>query len=205
MNRLCITALLAAFVGAGLAGTASAREAAQPAQARLLGETVKPGQWEFNSQLQMPAMPQMPAGAPLPSGTTMQPRAGMKSTYRTCVDSEKAVPSDPRGQCKIENVERKGATVSWTGTCATGQGTVRSEGVAGSVEPEPLALEGVDRGAGQFEEELVDLDGRHEAQARHGLNPARDPRGNGVRGGGELQPKPFFDIGHQLRRGEAHL
>lgn len=130
MNRLCITALLAAFVGAGLAGTASPRETAQPAQARLLGETVKPGQWEFNSQLQMPAMPQLPAGAQLPSGTTTQPGAGMKSTYRTCVDSEKAVPSDPRGQCKIEHVERQGATVTWTGTCATGQGTVRSEGVA---------------------------------------------------------------------------
>jgi len=75
-------------------------------------------------------MPQMPAGAQLPSGTTTQPGAGMKSTYRTCVDSEKAVPSDPRGQCKIEHVERQGATVTWTGTCATGQGTVRSEGVA---------------------------------------------------------------------------
>src|SRR5436305_12781811 len=102
MNRLCITALLAAFVGAGLAGNASAREAAQPAQARLLGETVKPGQWEFNSQLQMPAMPQLPAGAQLPSGTTTQPGAGMKSTYRTWLDSEQAVTSDPPGQCKVE-------------------------------------------------------------------------------------------------------
>jgi Protein of unknown function (DUF3617) len=130
MTRLCITASLAVFIAAGLAGTASAREAAQPAQARVLAETVKPGQWEFTSQLQMPGMPQMPGGAQLPSGTTMQPGAGIKSTYRTCVDSEKAVPSDPRGQCKIENVERKGATVTWTGTCTTGQGTVRSQGAA---------------------------------------------------------------------------
>src|SRR5919206_639465 len=130
MTKLCITASLAVVIAAGLAGTASAREAAQRAQARVLAETVKPGQWEFTSQLQMPGMPQMPGGAQSPSGTTMQPGGGMKSTYRTCVDSEKAVPSDPRGQCKIENVRRGGATVTWTGACTTGQGTVRSEGVA---------------------------------------------------------------------------
>src|ERR1051325_11788354 len=108
MPRLGITASLLVFIGAGLAGTASAREAAQPAQARILAETVRPGQWEFTSQLQMPGMPQMPGGAQLPSGTTMQPGAGMKSTYRTCVDSDKTVPSVLRGQCKIENVERQG-------------------------------------------------------------------------------------------------
>src|SRR5438874_174756 len=114
MNRLCITALLAAFVGAGLAGNASAREAAQPAQARLLGETVKPGQWEFNSQLQMPAMPQMPAGAQLPSGTTTQPGAGMKSTYRTCVDSEKAAP----GSSTKSSLTSTGATRRKPGTAS---------------------------------------------------------------------------------------
>ena len=94
-----------------------------------VGDTVKPGQWEFTSQMQMPGMPQMPAGAQTPPNMQMQ-AGGMKSTYRTCIDSERAVPSDPRGQCKIENVRREGATISWTGTCATGQGTVRSEGVA---------------------------------------------------------------------------
>jgi hypothetical protein len=129
MNRLWIAGLAIA-AGAAIAAAAGAAETPQRVQGRTLAEAVKPGQWEFTSQLQMPGTPQMPAGARLPSGTTMQPGAGMKSTYRTCVDSEKAVPSDPRGQCKIGNVDRKGATVSWTGTCATGQGTVRSEGVA---------------------------------------------------------------------------
>jgi hypothetical protein len=130
MNRLWMAAVAAAFVSTGMAGIGSAAEPVQLAQARVLADTVKPGQWEFTSQMQMPGGAQLPPGVQAPSGTSMQPGAGMRSTYRACIDSERAVPSDPRGACKIDNVRRNGATVTWTGTCTTGQGTVRSEGVA---------------------------------------------------------------------------
>jgi hypothetical protein len=130
MNRLWIAALTMALAGTGMAAAASAAEAVLPVQARVLADTVKPGQWEFTSQMQMPGGMQLPPGVQAPSGTSMQPGAGMRSTYRACIDSEKAVPSDPRGACKIDNVRRNGATVTWTGTCATGQGAVRSEGTA---------------------------------------------------------------------------
>src|SRR3982751_3012603 len=131
MNRLWIMAAAVAFASARMAGIGSAAEPARPAQAqgRVLADTVKPGQWEFTSQMQMPGGAQLPPGMQAPSGTSMQPGAGMRSTYRACIDSEKAVPSDPRGACKIDNVRRNGATVSWTGTCTTGQGAVRSEGI----------------------------------------------------------------------------
>jgi hypothetical protein len=129
MRKLWIAMLALGAASASAVGAASAKEAVQLAQARVLADTVKPGQWEFTSQMQMPGMPQMPAGSSLPPNVQMQ-AGGMKSTYRTCIDAEKAVPSDPRGQCKIDNVRRDGATISWTGTCATGQGAVRSEGVA---------------------------------------------------------------------------
>ena len=129
MTRLWIAPLALLFASAAAVGAGNAREAAQPAQARALADTVRPGQWEFTSQMQMPGMPQMPPGSSLPPNVQAQ-AGGMKSTYRACIDSEKAVPSDPRGQCTIENVRRDGATVTWTGACATGQGTVRSEGVA---------------------------------------------------------------------------
>jgi hypothetical protein len=128
MNRLWIAGLAIA-AGAAIAGAAGAAETPQRVQGSALPGAVKPGQWEFTSQMQMPGMPQMPPGARVPANAQM-PAGGMQSTYKTCVDSEKAVPSDPRGQCRIEHVQRDGATVSWTGTCATGQGTVRSEGVA---------------------------------------------------------------------------
>ena len=130
MNRLWIAAMIMAFASIGIAEAAGPAERVEPAQPRVLADTVKPGQWEFTSQMQMPGGTQMPPGMQMPSGTTMPPGAGMRSTYQACIDSEKAVPSDPRGQCKIDNVRRNGATVSWTGTCTTGQGAVRSEGVA---------------------------------------------------------------------------
>src|SRR4051794_2926310 len=122
MNRLWIAAVAAALVSAGMAAIGSAAEPVQSVQARVLADTVKPGQWEFTSQMQMPGGAQLPPGMQAPSGTSMQPGAGMRSTYRACINSEKAVPSDPRGACKIDNVRRNGATVSWAGTCTTGQG-----------------------------------------------------------------------------------
>src|SRR5438874_13103109 len=91
MNRLWIAAAAAAFVSAGMAEVGSAAETVQPAQARVLADIVKPGQWEFTSQMQMPGGAQLPSGVQMPSGTSMQPGAGMRSTYRACIDSEKAV------------------------------------------------------------------------------------------------------------------
>ena len=128
MKPLWITGLTIALGGTGLAG-ADASQQMQLAQARVLADTVKPGQWEFTSQLQMPGMPHLPPGVPSRPNVQM-PQGGMASTYRACVDSDRAVPSDPRGGCKVEHVQRNGGTVSWTGTCTTAQGTVRSEGVA---------------------------------------------------------------------------
>src|SRR5438477_10934309 len=100
MNRLWIAGLAVA-AGAAIAAAASAAEPPQRMQGRVLADTVKPGQWEFTSQMQMPGTPQMSAGSSVPPNVQAQ-TGGMKSTYQTCVDSDKAVPSDPRGQCKIE-------------------------------------------------------------------------------------------------------
>src|SRR3979490_418629 len=98
MNRLWIAAVAAAFASAGMAGIGGAAGPVQPAQARVLADTVKPGQWEFTSQMQMPGGAQLPPGMQAPSGTSMQPGAGMKSTYRAGIDSETAGPGDPGGR-----------------------------------------------------------------------------------------------------------
>src|SRR5258707_641340 len=130
MNRLWIAALTMALAGTGMAAAASAAEAVLPVPARVLADNVKTRPWGITSPMQMAGAMQPPARGQAPSRTSLQPGAGMRSTYRACIDSEKAVPSDPRGACKIDNVRRNGATVTWTGTCATGQGAVRSEGTA---------------------------------------------------------------------------
>jgi hypothetical protein len=97
-------------------------------------DAIKPGRWEFTSQMQTPAMPatpQLPPGVTLPLGVTMPPAGGgMNVTHTSCIETDKAVPTDPRPECKIDRMQRDGGTVSWATTCTTGQGTIRSQGVA---------------------------------------------------------------------------
>ena len=114
-------ATAAAFFGALQAVTLPLAQAA---------DGIKPGRWEFTSQTQMPAMPQLPPGTQLPPGVQLRPGGGMNVTHTSCVEPDKAVPTDPRGDCKVERMQRNGATINWSTTCTTAQGPVRSEGVA---------------------------------------------------------------------------
>jgi hypothetical protein len=100
---------------------------AVPARA---ADGIKPGRWEFSSQMQMPAMPQLPPGTHLPSGVQLQQGGGMSATHTSCIEPDRAVPTDPRPECRIERMQRNGGTVNWTTTCTTAQGAVHSEGVA---------------------------------------------------------------------------
>lgn len=101
---ICGLALLALMIGSAI-----------PARA---ADAIKGGNWEFTSQLQGLA------GAAAPSGGVVG------STQMLCINAERAVPTDPRQGCTIDRTQRNGGTVSWTGTCTTPQGKVRSEGVA---------------------------------------------------------------------------
>ena len=117
--RLAAGTLLALALPAGLAS--------EPAHS---AEAIKPGRWEFTSQMQAPAMPQLPPGVSLPAGVQARPGSGVAATHTTCIDPENSVPTDPRRECKIERMQRNGATVNWSTTCTMPQGAVRSDGVA---------------------------------------------------------------------------
>ncbi len=95
-------------------------------------DAIKGGRWEFTSQMQMamPQMPKLPPGVSLPPGMALKPGGGMSVTHTACVDPDKAVPSDPRGECKIDRMQRDGSTVKWSTTCKTKEGTAHSEGEA---------------------------------------------------------------------------
>ncbi len=93
-------------------------------------ETIKPGRWEFTSQMQMPGGAQLPAGTSLPPGLQGRPGGGMSATHTSCIDPDKAVPTDPRPECRVDRMQRNGATIAWSSSCTTAQGTVRSDGVA---------------------------------------------------------------------------
>ena len=98
--------------------------------AAYAADTVKPGKWEFSSQMQMPATPPLPPGTSLPPGVQLRQGGGASTTHTSCIELEKAVPTDPRPECRIERMTRNGVTANWATTCTTGQGNVRSEGVA---------------------------------------------------------------------------
>ena len=83
-------------------------------------DAVKPGRWEFTSQLQLPGAPPTTAAAP----------AGASASHTMCVDPDKAVPADPRPECKTERMSREGGTVNWATACTSPRGAVRSDGVA---------------------------------------------------------------------------
>lgn len=118
-RQLALTALLLA------AAMWQETAAAQTAQG------IKPGRWEFTSQMQMPGgAPQLPPGTQLPPGVQMPAGGGMSASHTSCIDPERAVPTDPRPECKIDRMQRSGTTVNWSTTCTTAQGAVRSTGVA---------------------------------------------------------------------------
>jgi hypothetical protein len=118
IRRLAAAAMLLALFQTGTAISASA------------AETIKPGRWEFTSQMQMPGGAQMPSGTSLPPGVQGRPGGGMSATHSSCINPDQAVPTDPRPECRVERMQRNGATITWSASCTTGQGTVRSDGVA---------------------------------------------------------------------------
>jgi hypothetical protein len=94
-------------------------------------DPIKSGEWEFSTQLQAPSMRELPAGTSLPPGAqSAASGGGMKVAHTQCVEPDKAVPSDPRRECKVEKMERKGSVITWSTSCKGAQGTVESAGTA---------------------------------------------------------------------------
>ena len=94
---------------------------AMPAVAHA-ADAVKAGKWEFTTQMQLPPMPQSQPGA------QPGPASGQPMTRTACVDPGHPIPLED--QCKLDNMQHRGATVSWSMTCDMPQGAVRSTGSA---------------------------------------------------------------------------
>ena len=95
---------------------------------------IKPGEWQFSTQLQTQAPPQasgtqlLPGAAP-PAGTA-PPGGALKTTYTSCIAADKAVPSAFGSGCTLDSAQRNGARITWSMTCTNRQNAVRSDGVA---------------------------------------------------------------------------
>jgi hypothetical protein len=81
---------------------------------------IRPGLWEFISQ-----------GPALPFRFSATGGAySASSSFTSCMDPTRSVPTDPRLACKVDGMNRSGATISWQTTCSLPEGTYRSEAVA---------------------------------------------------------------------------
>lgn len=102
----------------------AATGASRALAAEAVTQAIKPGRWEFTSQLQMPAGVALPAGVQLPAG------GGAHATHTGCIEADKAVPTDPRPECHIDRITRDGAVITWVANCTESHGVVHSAGVA---------------------------------------------------------------------------
>ena len=82
----------------------------------------KPGKWQVKVEMEMPGMPMK-----MPPVTTE-----ICVTEADLADPQKAVPNDPKMDCKVSDYATKGKTVSWAVACPkqqlTGKGEITFDG-----------------------------------------------------------------------------
>ncbi|MBV9016745.1 MAG: DUF3617 family protein [Alphaproteobacteria bacterium] len=92
-------------------------------------DEIKPGEWQFTSELQAPA-PMAGPQSSTPRSAEPQPPAdnSAKTTHKACIASNSAVPAGLDPRCKLDGAQRQGPRVTWSMNCANTR--VRSDGVA---------------------------------------------------------------------------
>lgn len=103
-SALCVLAVLVVFVAVRPAGAAEHPQ--------------KPGKWKIAMQMEMPGIP-----------VKIPPvNFEMCLTEEDLKDPQKAVPNDPKSDCKVGDYEIDGNTVTWTVSCPkqkmTGSGEI---------------------------------------------------------------------------------
>jgi len=101
-------------------------------------DALKPGKWQFATEIHGPKPPQMPPGGKLPPGIQLRPDGSMNVTHSVCVSAKNPVPVGPpptpqgpgQPNCKLDKMERNGGDVHWAMTCSGQQGTTHAEGEA---------------------------------------------------------------------------
>ena len=79
-------------------------------------DDIKSGRWQFTTRMQLPG-----GGQPADGGNAPM-------TFTACIDPANPIPVE--SQCKIEQMDRRGSVVTWTMTCNSPRGAIRSAGSA---------------------------------------------------------------------------
>ena len=83
-------------------------------------DEIRAGKWQFTTQMQLPGAAQSPPGVQASAG------GNAPMTRTACIDSANPIPAE--GQCKLDQVDRRGAVVTWAMTCNTPRGPILSAG-----------------------------------------------------------------------------
>jgi hypothetical protein len=84
-------------------------------------DEIKPGKWQFTTQMQLPGAPQSVPGQASSGGNAPMNRTA-------CIDAANPIPAE--SQCTLDRVDRRGALVTWAMTCNSLRGPIRSAGSA---------------------------------------------------------------------------
>ena len=126
IDRFLLGIAAAAAIGGGIAIAAD--------------DSLKPGKWEFVTEIRGPKPPALAPGAKLPPGVQMRPDGSMNVTNTVCVSAQNPMPVGPppkppqggpgQSNCKLDKMERSGGDAHWAMTCTGPQGTTHAEGEA---------------------------------------------------------------------------
>jgi Protein of unknown function (DUF3617) len=90
-----------------------------PGAALAAGE-IRGGKWQFTTEMQLPATPRSAPGVQPP------PASNQPMTRTACIDPAHPIPAEQ--QCTLDNMKRRGNSVTWAMTCDSPQGPIRSTG-----------------------------------------------------------------------------
>ncbi len=102
-------------------------------------QDIKPGKWEYTTQMNMGnrPMPQIPPDKlaqmpPEARAKIEQMMRGGGTTYSACITADMPVPKNPRGgDCSVAKMERSGGTIHWRASCTMPNGgTATAEATA---------------------------------------------------------------------------
>lgn len=122
----------------GYGAAAAALVVAIYATSPVRAQDIKPGKWEYTTQMNMGnrPMPQIPpdklAQMPPEMRAKIEQMMHGSVTYSSCITADMPVPKNPRGgECNVEQMERSGGIVRWRASCTMPNGrTTTAEATA---------------------------------------------------------------------------
>ncbi len=112
-------------------------------------QDIKPGKWEYTTQLNMGnrSMPPIPPDKLAQMPPEMRARIeqmmhGNTTTYSSCITADMPVPKNPRGgDCSVANMERNGGAIHWRASCTMPNGNTASAEATATYDGDAMTMD----------------------------------------------------------------